>query len=203
MQIYVRRDEEQGYGLEFDDEGCVTAAEGAADEAGVRVGWTITHVDGDAVAHRDEIYARLRELDGAELTLAQVPEGGARAAAGQGAGLDDIFARFDRDGDGVLDQDEVQAMLDSQGFDVDADYVGGMIEMFGRYDEDGGGTIDIAEFAPLWEKIQAAAPEPALTADDVPADAAAAASSGASTTQRCCWPWPVLRVRVRVSQTWQ
>ena len=61
MQIYVRRDEEQGYGLEFDDEGCVTAAEGAADEAGVRVGWTITHVDGDAVAHRDEIYARLRE----------------------------------------------------------------------------------------------------------------------------------------------
>ena len=33
MQIYVRRDEEQGYGLEFNDEGCVTAAEGAADEA--------------------------------------------------------------------------------------------------------------------------------------------------------------------------
>ena len=189
MQIYVRRDEEQGYGLEFDDEGCVTAAEGAADEAGVRVGWTITHVDGDAVAHRDEIYARLRELDGAELTLAQMPEGGA-GSAGRGAGLDDIFARFDRDGDGVLDQDEVQAMLDSQGFDVDADYVGGMIEMFGRYDEDGGGTIDIAEFAPLWEKIQAAAPEPwtpgdpaVPRADDVPADAAAAAASGASTAQ--------------------
>ena len=62
MQVYVRRDEEQGYGLEFDDEGCVTAAEGAAEEAGVRVGWTITAVDGDAVAHRDEIFARLAQL---------------------------------------------------------------------------------------------------------------------------------------------
>ena len=74
VKVFVRRHERDGYGIELDETGRVTSAEGAGAKAGVRVGWTITAVDGDAVRGRDAVLGVLLELNGAELTLENLPE---------------------------------------------------------------------------------------------------------------------------------
>ena len=64
-----------------------------------------------------------------------------------------VFDKYDTNRDGVLDQDEVAAMIDSIGYEVDASYVGGVMEIFGKFDTDRNGTIELAEFPQLWEHL--------------------------------------------------
>ena len=60
-----------------------------------------------------------------------------------------VFAQYDTNSDGVLDADEVSAMIDAFGYKVDASYVGGVMEIFGKFDTDSNGTIDASEFPRL------------------------------------------------------
>eukprot|EP01048_Picozoa_sp_COSAG05_P030153 COSAG05_NODE_10321_length_571_cov_1.828390_1_plen_111_part_00 len=66
------------------------------------------------------------------------PAPGPQHAAGRGGPQTAraVFDKYDTNRDGVLDQDEVAAMIDSIGYEVDASYVGGVMEIFGmsRYD---------------------------------------------------------------------
>jgi calmodulin len=83
--------------------------------------------------------------------LAGEGEGGGTAVGGQAGELaaeeiDAMFDKYDPDGSGTLDMDEVQALLAGEGFDVDADYLGGLFDAF---DTDGSGDIDRAEFQVL------------------------------------------------------
>ena len=91
-----------------------------------------------------------------------------------------VFNKYDRNRDGVLDADEVTAMIDDIGYEVDPSYVGGVMGIFGRFDIDGGGTIDMSEFPALWEHLggpplaaEAAtieAPPPAAVGSAVPVE---------------------------------
>ena len=70
-----------------------------------------------------------------------------------------VFELYDTNGDGVLDRDEVTAMIDAIGYEVDSSYVGELMEIFGNFDADSiipklrDGTIDLAEFPRLWEHL--------------------------------------------------
>ena len=64
-----------------------------------------------------------------------------------------VFELYDTNGDGVLDRDEVTAMIDAIGYEVDSSYVGGVLEIFGKFDTDSDGTIDLTEFPRLWEHL--------------------------------------------------
>ena len=64
-----------------------------------------------------------------------------------------VFRRFNTNGDGMLDLEEVRHMLDAAGYTADSDYVQGLAENFGRYDADGSGGIELAEFRLLWAQL--------------------------------------------------
>jgi Ca2+-binding EF-hand superfamily protein len=115
----------------------------------------------------------------------------ARSAEAAGAGgrrtARQVFERYDTNGDGVLDQNEVAVMIDDIGYQVDDSYVGGVMDIFGRFDQDQNGTIDLGEFPRLWEHLggEALAPEaspppaPAPAPAPVPAPAPAPATPSA------------------------
>eukprot|EP01045_Picozoa_sp_COSAG04_P040849 COSAG04_NODE_12131_length_668_cov_1.485062_1_plen_82_part_00 len=64
-----------------------------------------------------------------------------------------VFRRFNTNGDGMLDLEEVRHMLDAAGYAADSDYVQGLAENFGRYDADGSGGIELAEFRLLFAQL--------------------------------------------------
>ena len=64
------------------------------------------------------------------------------------------FARFNLNGDGRLDREEVAAMLEEAEFTADTGYIDGLSGIFGTYDADGSGGIEIAEFRELWEQLE-------------------------------------------------
>jgi hypothetical protein len=57
-----------------------------------------------------------------------------------------VFAKYDADKDGVLNEAEVAALLE----DVGDDYVEDARAMLGRFDADGDGAIGLDEFPALW-----------------------------------------------------
>ena len=63
------------------------------------------------------------------------------------------FAKYNRNGDGMLDLQEIDALLEDAKFDVDASYVNGLAGMFGKWDADGSGGIELAEFRELWAQL--------------------------------------------------
>ena len=91
-----------------------------------------------------------------------------------------MFARFDTNQDGVLDTEEVHAMMEQVGFAVDDAYVRNMMEMFGRSDTNGNGVLERSEFASLWEQLGSPSVEglaeaaPAVPSSPMPASPAAA-----------------------------
>ena len=90
-----------------------------------------------------------------------------------------VFDKYDRNRDGVLDADEVTAMIDDIGYEVDPSYVGGVMRIFGRFDIDGGGTIDMSEFPALWEHLGG----PPLAAEAPPPAAALPAAAPSAAAQ--------------------
>jgi hypothetical protein len=64
-----------------------------------------------------------------------------------------LFNKYDTNGDGVLDKDEVRAMMDDVGYEADEDYIDGMVDVFGKFDKDGGGSIGMSEFPALWKHL--------------------------------------------------
>ena len=67
--------------------------------------------------------------------------------------LQELFRKYDANGDGVLDMEEVAAMIDDIGYDVDHNYIAGTVEIFGQFDADGNGMISLDEFAALWAHL--------------------------------------------------
>ena len=67
--------------------------------------------------------------------------------------LEELFRKYDTNGDGVLDMEEVAAMIDDIGYDVDQNYIAGTVEIFGQFDADGNGTISLDEFEALWAHL--------------------------------------------------
>ena len=55
------------------------------------------------------------------------------------------FARYNSNGDGMLDLPEIQVLLEDANFTVDAAYVNGVADMFGTYDTDGSGGVELPE----------------------------------------------------------
>ena len=64
-----------------------------------------------------------------------------------------VFRKYDTNGDGVLDQDEVAAMMDDLDMEAEDSYVDGVLDVFGRFDTDGGGSIGLNEFPALWTHL--------------------------------------------------
>ena len=88
-----------------------------------------------------------------------------------------MFARFDTNQDGVLDTEEVHAMMEQVGFAVDDAYVRNMMEMFGRSDTNGNGVLERSEFASLWEQLGSPSVEGLLPASMPPVPSEAKPSS--------------------------
>ena len=63
------------------------------------------------------------------------------------------FAKYNRNGDGLLDLDELRGLLDDANYHVDASYVNGLADMFGKWDTDGSGGIELSEFRTLWAQL--------------------------------------------------
>ena len=88
------------------------------------------------------------------------PIANASPAAKKNAALDALFNKFDLDRNGVLDHDEVAAMIELvQARGVDRRYVAQLMSDFARYDKDNSGTIDREEFEVLWEHLSQPAPK--------------------------------------------
>ena len=81
------------------------------------------------------------------------PPPGPPLGRGGAESLEAVFDRFDLNKDGLLDQREVGAMVDSLGYDVDAGYVGGLMGLFGNFDHDASGSIEVGEFNSLWVQL--------------------------------------------------
>ena len=62
----------------------------------------------------------------------------------------ELFDRYDVDGTGELEKDEVQAMLFEMGFECNDDYLQQMIT---RFDADKSGTVGFSEFKAFWNYI--------------------------------------------------
>ena len=71
-----------------------------------------------------------------------------RSAAPAAAGSS-MFAFYDKNGDGVLDKEEVIGMMAHLGFKTDDSYVAGLMEVFASFDADDSGQIEQAEFGAL------------------------------------------------------
>lgn len=76
---------------------------------------------------------------------------------GMGAQADDevvaVFNKYNRNGDGMLDLEEIKILLNDAHFEVDDQYVHGIAGMFGEWDTDGSGGIQLGEFRQLWDQL--------------------------------------------------
>ena len=76
--------------------------------------------------------------------------------AAEMTGQDEVaaaFARYNTNGDGMLDLHELRILLDDADYQVDAAYVHGLQDVFGRWDADGSGGIELGEFRELWAQL--------------------------------------------------
>ena len=77
------------------------------------------------------------------------PEERSAAPAPAPAAGSSMFAFYDKNGDGVLDKEEVIGMMAHLGFKTDDSYVAGLMEVFASFDADDSGQIEQAEFGAL------------------------------------------------------
>ena len=110
--------------------------------------------DDDGVIEPDE-FALLWEHLGQGKTAPEEEEEEEQEEEGEGEEdpLQATFDRFDTNGDGVLDADEVGAMMRELGYKTTDDYVSQTMELFGEFDTDGDHNIAPEEFGALWEHL--------------------------------------------------
>jgi hypothetical protein len=53
-----------------------------------------------------------------------------------------IFVRWNQNGDAILDMAEVGNMLEACAFEIDAQYIDGLADLFGTFDQDDSGVIN-------------------------------------------------------------
>ena len=70
------------------------------------------------------------------------------------------FRKYDLNGDGVLDKDEVINMMQSLGYKADEGYLNNMMEAFASFDDDDSGLIEPHEFELLYAHLVCARPLP-------------------------------------------
>ena len=58
------------------------------------------------------------------------------------------FNHYNRNGDGLLDMEELGWLLEDAAYHADSSYVDGLAGMFGKWDEDGSGGIELPEVSP-------------------------------------------------------
>ena len=75
--------------------------------------------------------------------------------------LRSTFEKYDTDNDGVLNEQEVLAMMTDLQFEVDGSYLKGVLETFGRFDTDGSGGIEFDEFTELHRHLNSGGEEEA------------------------------------------
>ena len=56
------------------------------------------------------------------------------------------FTEFDRNGDGMVDLEEMKAVMCPKGFGEEE-----VLQMFTKYDANGDGVLDYVEFARFWD----------------------------------------------------
>jgi Ca2+-binding EF-hand superfamily protein len=61
-----------------------------------------------------------------------------------------LFNKFDLNGDGLLDAEEIEEMMGGMGFDKAPEYVASVLK---RFDTDGSGQLDLKKFEQLWTYI--------------------------------------------------
>ena len=64
-----------------------------------------------------------------------------------GSAAAEAFLQYDTNGDGILDNEELKAMMQALGYQTNPDYLQQMIEAFGAFDGNGDGQIDVSERA--------------------------------------------------------
>jgi len=78
--------------------------------------------------------------------------------------VESVFELYDTNLDGVLDVDEISALLDALHYEVDQAYIDDVVGSFGR---PGDGLVGIQQFPALWEHLDGEPLQPAL-ADEEP-----------------------------------
>jgi Ca2+-binding EF-hand superfamily protein len=74
--------------------------------------------------------------------------GGSRFAT-----VSDMFHRYDTNKDGHLDAQEVKALVESVGYQVDRDQLMDAMSLFKQFDTDHDGAIKVGEFPALWQYL--------------------------------------------------
>ena len=70
------------------------------------------------------------------------------------------FRKYDLNGDGVLDRDEIINMMQSLGYKTDEAYLENLMEAFATFDKDDSGVIEQAEFEALYDHLVCRIPPP-------------------------------------------
>ena len=74
---------------------------------------------------------------------AQTSAENAATSSEQGADVaEQIFVRWNQNGDAILDMAEVEDMLEACAFEIDAQYIDGLADLFGTFDQDDSGVIN-------------------------------------------------------------
>ena len=63
------------------------------------------------------------------------------------------FRKYDLNGDGVLDRDEIINMMRSLGYKTDEAYLENLMEVFASFDDDGSGLIEPSKFEALYAHL--------------------------------------------------
>ena len=107
--------------------------------------------NGDNAIDLDE-FASLWEHLGGELPPgAEVQE--SDSPARDDSSLEAIFARYDTNQDGVLNTEEVTAMMIDLGYKASAEYVDGVMEVFETPSDDGVPIVKFDDFEALWNHL--------------------------------------------------
>lgn len=67
--------------------------------------------------------------------------------------VEEIFHRFNRNGDDLLDMEEVRTLLEIAGFEVTDEYIHGLSSLFAKFDEDNSGGIELQEFRHMYDRL--------------------------------------------------
>ena len=86
-------------------------------------------------------------------SAAQTSAENAATSSEQGADVaEQIFVRWNQNGDAILDMAEVEDMLEACAFEIDAQYIDGLADLFGTFDQDDSGVISAYNLRPVYTK---------------------------------------------------